>query len=403
MIPSLQHTATTSANGLKVAVVGASMGGLGIANVLHRLGAAVTVLESFPQNFERRGGALGGVDPDLFQTIRYGEGGTGGGGKRPKTLPGHGYFYGDLWRYLADGLPEDAVQFGVDVTEILDAETEHPRLVVTMPDGGGSAGGDESSKKTDTATVTTLGPFDLVVGADGGRSTIRKYVTDQVPQYSGYTLWRGLVLREHVGWFPSSRRTFNGYLYETLGFPCPSPQGPLANCGIYMSTPESEISGGLDKNRQVGGAKDTPEWFLPFVKEMFRDSQTTRFWELCATHGKVSPHPVFEMAADQVVANRIVLVGDAAHMSSPKTGAGAYTALTDAVHMGLALEQSSDLKEALRLFNNDVVTRGKDLVRRSRIYGSGVSPRDKEPVSPLQVLDQLRAKEKERSSACSVV
>ena len=39
---------------LRVAIVGASLGGLSAANVLHRLGAHVQVYESFPSGFHRK-------------------------------------------------------------------------------------------------------------------------------------------------------------------------------------------------------------------------------------------------------------------------------------------------------------------------------------------------------------
>jgi 2-polyprenyl-6-methoxyphenol hydroxylase-like FAD-dependent oxidoreductase len=39
---------------LRVAIVGASLGGLSAANVLHRLGANVQVYESFPSGFHRK-------------------------------------------------------------------------------------------------------------------------------------------------------------------------------------------------------------------------------------------------------------------------------------------------------------------------------------------------------------
>ena len=85
------------------------MGGLSVANVLHRLGALVTVLEYYTEGFHNRGGALGGVDTHLLQSI------LPNSSTSNHVIKGHGHFYGDLWQYLYDGLPEQTVQFGIDI------------------------------------------------------------------------------------------------------------------------------------------------------------------------------------------------------------------------------------------------------------------------------------------------
>jgi 2-polyprenyl-6-methoxyphenol hydroxylase-like FAD-dependent oxidoreductase len=393
MIAPPRSSSPTSvlAEGLKVAIVGASVGGLGCANVLHRLGASVTVFESFPSDFQDRGGALGGVDPELFRHVRYGE---GGGGRSPKTNWGQGYFYGDLWRYLADGLPQgkdSIIQFGVDVIEVLDADTDTPRLLIET-----SAGGDNiESASPRTTQQTTLGPFDLIVGADGGKSTIRKYVTGVLPAYSGYVLWRGLVPQKHIGYPPNAHRNWNGFTYTTLGYACPGPHGgSLWNTGVYIPMPADEVDPPT-KNRQVGGTrKALPEWFLPFVKNMFDDDRTTKFWETCIQYGKVAPHAVWEMAADRVVSNRVVLLGDAAHMATPRTGAGAYTALHDALAMEMSFLETNQrglsLDQALDVYNNDTVARGEQLCSAGRRIGSRMVPQSLELVSPAKVLSELQ-------------
>ena len=48
--------------GMKIAIVGGSLGGLATANVMNRLGATVTVFEKGEGTFEKRGACLGFVD-----------------------------------------------------------------------------------------------------------------------------------------------------------------------------------------------------------------------------------------------------------------------------------------------------------------------------------------------------
>jgi 2-polyprenyl-6-methoxyphenol hydroxylase-like FAD-dependent oxidoreductase len=381
--PAFASTSNNVASKLRVAIVGASLGGLSAANVLHRLGAKVDVFESFPAGFAKRGGALGSVDTELLREIR------GGGRESVSAIRGHGHFYGDLWQFLYDGLPPERVHFGYDLMEILNVESSGggekdatPQLVFAPPND------------KDFSTVK----FDLVIGADGGRSTVRPYVTDETPKYAGYTVWRGFCPMEGIDGPPSGRKMVNGVHYETLGFPVRGFDNTIMwNCGVYMAMPEEMVERPV-KNRQVGASamKTVPEWFVPFTRECFGES-TGKFWDECVRKGKVSPHAVWEMAADRVVNGRVVLLGDAAHMASPRTGAGAYTAMVDAVMLGRAFAQSTDVEAALRIYNDDTVMRGKKLFASSRRAASGFAPlshsgRGQCEMAPEEVLQLLQKK-----------
>lgn len=346
---------------IQIAVVGASIGGLSAANVLRQLGFDVQVYELFPKGFETRGGALGSVDLNLLRQIR---GGDHAGADR--SIKGHGHFYGDLWDYLYQGLLSDSVHFGVDVQTLAEAGSERPSLVI---DG-------------------KLKAFDIIIGADGGKSTIRPFVTKQQPIYAGYTVWRGLVPMQGIDGPPSGDRTVNGIHYQTLGFPCASPNGPLWNCGVYMAMPEAEVAPPT-RNRQVGTAmKQTADWFVPLVHALFGD-RNARFWEACSTQGKVTPHPIWEFAADPAVAGRIVLLGDAAHLSSPRTGAGAYTAMLDAAALGSAFSHATTISEALDVYNQRAVQRARTLFDTSRSAGRAFAPDRHHTISPPDVLRYL--------------
>jgi len=346
---------------LKIAVVGASLGGLSAANVLRQHGFDVQVYELFAKGFDKRGGALGSVDLGLLRRIRVGNPDSAN-----RAIKGHGHFYGDLWDYLFQGLPPESVHFGSDVQTITDARSDRPAIVI---DGDATA-------------------FDVIIGADGGKSTLRPFVTQQQPVYSGYTVWRGLVPMQGIAGPPSGSRIVNGIRYETLGFPCAGPDGPLWNCGVYMAMPYAEVAAPT-RNRQVGSAmRDIPKWFMPLTKALF-GQRNAQFWADCVKHGKVTPHPIWEFAADPLVAGRVALLGDAAHLSSPRTGAGANTAMLDAWALGRAFNDASSVPEALALYNRAAVPRAKTLYDRSRRAGRAFAPDPRHSVSPTEVLDYL--------------
>jgi 2-polyprenyl-6-methoxyphenol hydroxylase-like FAD-dependent oxidoreductase len=350
---------------LKVAVIGSSIGGLSAANVLNRLGFEVTVFEAFTEGFHKRGGALGSVDIQLLQTILP-------TGTIQKRIGNHGHFYGDLWQYLYDGLPKSSIKFGVDIQEIHNPKSLKPTLEIEGK----------------------LQDFDLIIGADGGKSTIRKYVTHATPQYAGYTLWRTLLSTDKIGYPPNGSKTINGIRYETLGFPFIGANNEsLWNCGVYMAIPESEVEKPT-KNRQVSTQKfkQLPYWFLPFIEHLF-DKPTLKFWEAAVQYGKVSAHPVWEFVTEKVVNNRVVLLGDAAHMASPRTGAGAYSAMVAAVVLETAFKQGKNIDESLKLYNRNTADRGRELYNRSRQSASYFTPGNRKIVSPKVLVERLQSQQ----------
>ncbi len=350
---------------LNIAIVGSSIGGLSAANVLNRLGFEVTVLESFSSGFHNRGGALGSVDLQLLQTILPTK-------TTYKRIRNHGHFYGDLWQILYEGLPKSTVKFGIDIQEIFNPESLNPILNIE----------DKYQE------------FDFIIGADGGKSTMRKYVTDAVPQYGGYTLWRALLSTNKINHPPSGSKTVNGIRYETLGFPfIGANQESLWNCGVYMAMPESEVEKAT-RNRQVStlNFKKTPDWFLPFIDYLF-DNTTFNFWKTAVQNGKISPHPVWEFVTDKVVRNRVLLLGDAAHMASPRTGAGAFSAMVDAVVLGNAFKYTNNIDEALKVYNQNTVDRGKELYNRSRKSASYFAPKNRKIISPKVLIERIQSQQ----------
>jgi 2-polyprenyl-6-methoxyphenol hydroxylase-like FAD-dependent oxidoreductase len=89
----------------------------------------------------------------------------------------------------------------------------------------------------------------------------------------------------------------------------------------------------------------------------------------------------------------VVLLGDALHMATPRTGAGAYSAMIDAVALGEALEGGQGqgaqgaqgthgLDEALEVYGRQAVARSDDLHRSSRSHAGYFAPDPSTTISP---------------------
>merc|ERR1712070_67043 len=333
---------------MKVAVIGGSLGGLATANVFHRLGAAVTVFEKSATTFEKRGACLGFVDVDLLQRIVGGTRFTRHG--RKASLEQGGFYYGDVWHFLYSGLPKGVVKLGCTVDTL----------------------GPDPDKPTVEGEV-----FDLAVICDGGWSTLRsKYVDQREPEYSGHQIWWASVDSAEI---PAGYESFDGEygstetatyttgFYDAVILDAPKCDGSrMYACGFFIATPEGEVRRPeRGENRQLSSVKhqEKPEWFLPFIRQTFghhANGEIVRFTEACDHKGKIAPSAVFEYAASKMVAGHIVVVGDAAHLATPWTAAGAHTALLDAQGLHIAFSSGADdVSTALQKYETGALQRAQ--------------------------------------------
>ena len=109
--------------------------------------------------------------------------------------------------------------------------------------------------------------------------------------------------------------------------------------------------------------------------------------------GELTPHPQYEFGnIDQVHKGRVLLLGDAAHMASPRTAVGAHTAILDALALQEAMapllqtsaEAFNDKKKnaqlidrALRWYSRDGVSHAQQLYARTREVSQEFVPEGK--------------------------
>ncbi|WP_171164932.1 NAD(P)/FAD-dependent oxidoreductase [Streptomyces sp. I05A-00742] len=326
-----------------VTIIGAGLGGLTLARVLHVHGIPATVYEAEPSPAARaQGGMLDIHDyngqlaleaADLLGEFRglvlegrqamrildrngtvlleKADDGTGG---RPEVQRG------ELRQILLDSLPAGTVRWGHKAGS---ARTlGDGRHEVTFADGG---------------TVVT----NLLVGADGAWSRVRPLLSAATPEYTG-------------------KSVVDTYLFDA-DTRHPAAAKAVGGGSMIVPTPDREIFAHREKGDTLHayiGLAEPQDWFaaIDFTDAAAATARIAKEFdgwapELTAliTDSDIPPvlRPLYALPAghrwDRVPG--VTLLGDAAHLSAPN-GEGANLAMLDGAELGKALAAHPDDTEA---------------------------------------------------------
>ncbi|MEU5399897.1 FAD-dependent monooxygenase [Streptomyces sp. NPDC005963] len=361
--------------GLRAAVVGGSIGGCAAALALHRAGCrSTTVYERTTGALADRGvgvavhaarydeleaaGYLDASIPWIPLTERHwyvrGERAPLGRVLGSNAFPFRTYNWGPLWRELRSRIPE-GVRFRTGTPVLSVAESADGVAVRT---GGGTE------------------QHDLVIGADGHRSVVRAAVCpEEKPRYAGYLAWRGA--------YPESRLPDSGlwprhscaYVVFSGGhvviYRIPGANGDVrVNWVLYTTAPISPGVRGDDPASVPPGALDGPA-----RTQLYRLVETglPPFWATLITLTRPEElfvQPMYDFTAAPGVRGGLVLLGDAATVARPHTGAGAVKALQDASLLEAALRAADgDVSAALSGYDAARSASGRSMVDLGRRLG----------------------------------
>ena len=328
--------AQAAARPLRCVVAGGSLVGLSAAIALARLGSEVTVAEQSPARAVDGGGGLG-VDVDLLREVT-------GINADPPVLQGIDRD-GTAWHLLQGWLEDHAARIpGVSVLR--------GRHVAAVTPGGRERGATVRTAQGDTFAA------DLVVGADGARSTVRAVVDPAHPdaRYAGVLLWRTLVDERAMP--PTlalpeagepAREIYAGP-YRLVTYPVPGPGGETAvghrRLNLVWYDPEQGDllrEEGLLDGQTVHGSL-APGALPSSVRQRLADFAAARWpspWRealtLALDSGTVFGTPVVHYKPARLAVGRVALAGDAAHAASPMVGGGFRQGLYDVRALGRAL------------------------------------------------------------------
>lgn len=218
----------------------------------------------------------------------------------------------------------------------IDFKQEHDRVTLFFGDGSAASA-------------------DAVIAADGIHSVFRKRLLPSVDlRYSGYTCWRAVADQQPEG--------FNhAVASETWGAGLRFGIVPLSNNRVYwFATADAPM-------KDTGMAAVTPD----LLGDMFKDFHKPIEKIIRQTkQAQLIHNDIMDFApVKQFAFGPIVLMGDAAHATTPNLGQGACMAIEDAVILANCISKSQDVKTAFLNFERQRIDRTTKIVNTSFALG----------------------------------
>ncbi|PTT01528.1 2-polyprenyl-6-methoxyphenol hydroxylase [Pedobacter sp. HMWF019] len=203
----------------------------------------------------------------------------------------------------------------------------------------------------------TVASADIVIGADGANSKVRKFVANSTPIYSGVTMIEGTVY-EAAKNAPLLWKLTRGGKVFALGnhrtlITSAKGEGSLS----FYTGCKKEESWVKDSGIDFNDHHQLLSWF----REEYAGWDI--IWEelFSNSHTNFIPRPQYYMPLDQnwITCPNMTIIGDAAHVMPPYAGEGVNMAMKDALELSecLTSEIFPDLQSAIAHYEQQMLAR----------------------------------------------
>ncbi|MFF3977991.1 FAD-dependent oxidoreductase [Streptomyces sp. NPDC001828] len=336
-----------------VTIIGAGLGGLTLARVLHVHGIAATVYEAEASPAARAQGGMLDIHDDSGQPALAAAGltdefralvlegreatrvlGTDGAvlfeddstRGRPEVLRG------ELRRILLDSLPEGTVRWGHKVSGA--RSLGQGRHEVGFADGG---------------TVVTS----LLVGADGAWSRVRPLLSDATPEYTGRSFVETYLFDADTRHPATAKAVGAGSMFALApgrGIQAHRENGGTLHTYVALTEPQSWFAAVDFADPASAAARIAREFagWAPELTALITDGETAPVLRT------LNALPI-DHSWDRVPG--VTLLGDAAHLAAPN-GEGANLAMLDGAQLARAIaENPDDVETALTVYEQAMFPR----------------------------------------------
>lgn len=196
---------------------------------------------------------------------------------------------------------------------------------------------------------------DALIAADGLKSIARAQMKgDLPPVFRGYTVWRGIS-----DFLPENHR--RGFSSETSGAGHRFGWFPVGAGKVYW----------FATGNQAEGENLSPSERKKKALEIFGDWHSPIPETIAATTCEnVLQNDCYDREAEGGWADgNVLLIGDAAHPTTPNMGQGGCLALEDAICLAKILQAEASLETAFQMFESRRFPRAKYIIESSRRIG----------------------------------